>query len=145
GLPVTMVLKSDTPVFLQVEESVHFNYSTKEASKEWAQGPPSGSGAFVLPEDHRAVFIATFHQYHCIETFAKELVDTNKTHWDHLRHCLNFLRQIILCRPDLTLEEGDFAERDFTRDRLGAIHTCRNWENTRAVANENSLAWLSSL
>ena len=47
-------------------------------------------------------------------------------HIHHVRHCLGYLRTSILCRPDLTLEPGDFTQRDFDVDWVGETHTCRD-------------------
>ena len=47
-------------------------------------------------------------------------------HIHHVRHCLGYLRTSILCRPDLTLEPGDFTQRDFDVDWVGETHSCRD-------------------
>lgn len=38
---------------------------------------------------------------------------------------------------DMTLESGDFLHRDFTEDRQGATHICRDWEGVYDVVSSN--------
>ncbi|KAH9014602.1 hypothetical protein EDB83DRAFT_2321483 [Lactarius deliciosus] len=47
---------------------------------------------------------------------------TSKRRLPHHQHFLNYLRQKPLCHPDLTLEPGDFATRDFEEVRVGQTH-----------------------
>jgi hypothetical protein len=104
---------------------------------------PEGAGTYRLkkPAKNRSVFVASFHQLHCIQTFAKELLKTNSTHWPHIQHCLNFMRQITLCRPDLTVEPGSFTDTDFTIKRRGTPHVCRDWNNVYSTLTVDMAVW----
>lgn len=139
--PKTLIPKDDGRVRLMVEETTRYNYSTPEATAEGRRGFPRGSGSFRLNGDNRAVFLSMYHQLHCVETMGQELIKTNKSHWPHLQHCLNFLREIALCRPDLTLEAGDFTQRNFRTERMGATHVCRDWTTLHDIADTNWLGW----
>ncbi|KAI9439097.1 hypothetical protein H4582DRAFT_2075755 [Lactarius indigo] len=66
---------------------------------------------------------------------------TNKHRFPHHQHCLNYLRQQALCHPDLTLEPGDFATRDFEVDRVGQTHTCRDFDTAWDYSARNWLDW----
>ncbi|KAK1713430.1 uncharacterized protein BDZ83DRAFT_589311 [Colletotrichum acutatum] len=44
----------------------------------------------------------------------------------HIGHCLDLVRQSILCRPDLTVEIGDPAVGGVTG--FGTEHQCVNWQ-----------------
>lgn len=64
---------------------------------------------------------------------------------EHSGHCLNFLRQAILCNSDITLDPL-FDDRDGTivgTDGLGVTHICRDWSQVYAYVTENqrSLMW----
>lgn len=60
----------------------------------------------------------------------------------HTHHCLNYLRQTTLCSADLTLEPGDFVTRNFETDRVGALHTCRDWSAAYNMMKERWELWL---
>src|SRR5688572_23571064 len=110
-----------------MQEDSRFNYSTPELAKKTAgKNFPRGSGSFRSPTDQQAIFVSMYHQLHCVETMGEELISTHRSHWGHLQHCMNFLRELALCRPDLTLELGDFTQRNFDIERTGAVHTCRD-------------------
>ncbi|KAL2062558.1 hypothetical protein VTL71DRAFT_6824 [Oculimacula yallundae] len=52
----------------------------------------------------------------------------------HVRHCIEYLRQIILCNADTTLEQTN-AEGAFTAQ--DAVHQCRDWNLVKAFLEEN--------
>lgn len=56
---------------------------------------------------------------------------------EHYGHCLNYLRQTLLCDANGSLEEGDFIERDPEVDRVGDTMVCQDWEKLYKVMNEN--------
>ncbi|KAG2114534.1 hypothetical protein DEU56DRAFT_188764 [Suillus clintonianus] len=114
-------------VKLVVEESVRFALDRPEANTEWLSTSPPGTGHVALGPDNRAFFVAMFHQLHCLRLFRTALVGQNHNAEGHAHHCLNYLRQWILCQADLTLEAGDFTTRDFEQHRVGATHVCRDW------------------
>ena len=70
-----------------------------------------------------------FHQLHCLNNILLAIaarVKEGKEPSSHVTHCLQYLRQMILCRADTTLEPVD--------PRLGpkavqsaVTHTCRDW------------------
>jgi len=124
-----------------VEETRRYNLSTTEGKDEWAKSYPHGSGSYRLAADSRAVFLAMFHQLHCVETFGKQVIQTGQESWPHLQHCLNYLREMALCRPDLTLEPGDFTKRDFEMYRSPSLHVCRDWEVASDILTRNWLDW----
>ena len=60
---------------------------------------------------------------------------------EHLHHCFNYIRQWMLCDADLTLEPGDFAQRNFTTERVGATHTCTDWQPIYDMVNDRWFKW----
>ncbi|KAG2151241.1 uncharacterized protein EDB93DRAFT_307034 [Suillus bovinus] len=107
------------------EESVRFALDLPESEIEWLSTSPPGTGHVVLGAENRSFFVAMFHQLHCLRLFRAALAGENVQ--EHTHHCLNYLRQWILCQADLTMEAGDFTTRDFEQDRVGATHVCRDW------------------
>ncbi|KAK7032904.1 hypothetical protein R3P38DRAFT_2521166 [Favolaschia claudopus] len=130
-------------VKMVVEESVHYSLSS-EARPAWYAAFPDGVGSVRLGTHHRTFFVSMYHELHCLQQFRDTLVDLNPhVAWGHLHHCLNYLRERALCQADLTLEPGDFTERNFARDRVGATHVCRDWNAVISVVDENWNDWVS--
>ncbi|KAG1798716.1 hypothetical protein EV424DRAFT_1332873, partial [Suillus variegatus] len=67
--------------------------------------------------------VSMFHQLHCLQMIRLALINGPN---DHSGHCLNFLRQAILCNSDTTLDP-----------RLGVTHICRDWSQVYAYIEEN--------
>ncbi|KAH7918187.1 hypothetical protein BV22DRAFT_1108427 [Leucogyrophana mollusca] len=130
-LPVTL-----GPVEMVVEESVHFSLNAPDAQLEWLATSPPGTGSIRLGDDNRSFFVSMFHQVHCLRYFRQAVLGSPEE--EHVHHCLNYLRQWTLCQSDLTLEQGDFTTRNFTQQREGETHVCRDW-NT--LFDEVSVNW----
>lgn len=66
----------------------------------------------------------------------------------HTHHCLNLLRQAILCASDTTLDAiNDLAENDEpATNGLGTVHVCRDWQAVYDFVTENqkSALWSKS-
>lgn len=111
---------------LTVEETRHYPLTGPDALEEWASSSAVGFGFVRLGPDHRAFVLAMFHETHCLHALRYYLGDSEFS--PHVQHCLNYLREFILCDPNLTLEPADVLTRDFETDPVGATHVCPNWE-----------------
>lgn len=126
-------------VSLTAEESVHYALTGPDAYDEWLATSPPGTGMARLGPDHRPLFLAMFHQLHCLRYFRNTLSGAGgPPRWAHLHHCFTYIRQAVLCDADTTLEPGNFMERDFETERIGATYQCRDWE---AVYGELTREW----
>ncbi|KAJ6602431.1 hypothetical protein DFH09DRAFT_899992 [Mycena vulgaris] len=126
---------------MMVEDTVRYRYPSYEAPKEWAYASPSGAGTYHA-DGQLSLFVSMLHQYHCIETFGQQLTRTRKaSDWGHLQHCLNYMREMTLCHPDLTLEPGDFTQRNFTTEHGGTIHVCRDLDPVYNSLRSNWMEW----
>ncbi len=65
----------------------------------------------------------------------------NMTSFPHVKHCLNYLRQGILCSPDLALEPGDFEMQDFEVERTLGVHECKDWAPIYDFVARNYEVW----
>ncbi|CAO1605803.1 hypothetical protein XANCAGTX0491_009309 [Xanthoria calcicola] len=95
----------------------------------------------VLPEGGGYLsWIGAFHQLHCINMLRKwvhpeyyhaDMTPAAKKHMEsHVDHCIEFLRQSALCRPDLSLTTFKWDPQK-TRPMFNASessHTCVNWD-----------------
>ncbi|TDL20999.1 hypothetical protein BD410DRAFT_323948 [Rickenella mellea] len=132
-------------VLLTVEESVHYPLEGSQALFEWASSAPSATGFVRLGPTHRTLCVSMFHQLHCLRYIRNGIVNPRDPSSSiyHSHHCLNYIRQSILCNPDLTLEPFDPLDRDFSVDRVGATHVCRDWSAVYAEMSKNWEHWQS--
>ncbi|TFK40275.1 hypothetical protein BDQ12DRAFT_697672 [Crucibulum laeve] len=112
-------------VSLTVEESERYPLLGNDSDANWYSLTSAGWGYTRLGPEDRVFMVTIFHELHCMRMLNFALGDWAST--EHVHHCLNYFRQAILCSADLTLEPGDFAERDFAVDRIGSTHSCRDW------------------
>lgn len=132
---------------MTLHESVHFtlNGSDPVTTAEWESlaSHPDGFGRTRLGPEHRLFVMTFYHQLHCIWKFQQALVDrgdpTASQH--HVQHCLNYLRQTLLCEAAESVEEGDFMVRDFEQDRVGDTLVCRDWGEVYEVLDHAYAEW----
>ncbi|KAI0259748.1 hypothetical protein BC834DRAFT_833036 [Gloeopeniophorella convolvens] len=133
-------------VEMVVEESVHYHASGPGSADEWKYDTGFGSGVNRMGPNNRILVVSLDHQEHCLRRVREWISDRsgNPAYGHHL-HCLGVLRQEALCHPDLTLEPGDFTKRNFEVDRVGEIHTCRDFERFFEDNMEQWLTWTAYL
>ena len=115
---------------------------------EWASLFPAGSGGFVRLGPRARLFgVSMFHQLHCLDKMRRAVVRAPPSEWEswHTQHCLNYVRQMLLCAASVRLEPvkqavGAGAEGPKV-DGLGLEHRCRDWTVLRAEAEANFLTW----
>ncbi|TFK71059.1 hypothetical protein BDN72DRAFT_794481, partial [Pluteus cervinus] len=130
----------------QIEESVHYSIVNPESEKEWLYNTPLSTGGINLGPKNRAFAVSIFHQLHCLRGIRTILANpqdrTGGYGHGHIEHCLTMLRQLTLCKADLTLEPGDFTKTDFSRVRTGSTHVCnRDLEAIYDVVGATWLQW----
>lgn len=127
---------------VRVEESVHYSLTDPEAYDEWLWTAPVGDNHLRLGPQYRLFAVPFFHQQHCLRAIRQALDEPFDIHAaGHFHHCFNYLRQWMLCSADITLEPGNFIQRNFTRERIGATHTCRDWEPIYDFVGERWFDW----
>jgi hypothetical protein len=94
---------------------------------------------FQLPSG-RMFGVSMFHQIHCLQMLRLALINGPS---DHSGHCLNFLRQAILCNSDITLDPllDDSEGAVKSTDGMGVTHVCRDWSQVYAYITENQNMW----
>jgi hypothetical protein len=88
--------------------------------------------------DQGCTGIAMFHQMHCLQIIRTAIVEGEADH--HVGHCLNLLRQTVLCTSDTTL---DALNSKLGTDGLGIVHVCRDWQKVYDFVEENQLRYLN--
>ncbi|KAF9524163.1 hypothetical protein CPB83DRAFT_861718 [Crepidotus variabilis] len=146
--PETLPLPMGEPplVLMTDEESVHYPLLGMESDSEWfaLADLESGSGYLRLGPENRIFAVSMFHQMHCLRMINLAFLKAHIASPPHLHHCLNYLRQAALCKADLSLEPGNFEERNFETQRSGATHLCQDWSAVYPFM-ETKYQWWKSL
>ncbi|KAI5815372.1 hypothetical protein BZA77DRAFT_316437 [Pyronema omphalodes] len=119
----------------------------------WERLMPPGDGIVALPEkfikslppsrpgEEKGTYvygISMFHQLHCLNflRFAYYPSEVKDMPPDevvlHRDHCLDYIRQAIMCNGDATFE----PLKEFGVDGMGAIHQCRDFDSMFTWAYE---------
>ncbi|EJD46584.1 hypothetical protein AURDEDRAFT_164409 [Auricularia subglabra TFB-10046 SS5] len=89
------------------EDTQHYSLNGELGSLEWATLLPRGGGLLRLGPDDEVFSISMFHQLRCLDIIGHELMSRAGRPPSALsHHCMNYLRQMILCRADTTLESA---------------------------------------
>ena len=115
------------PLPLLVLNAVHRTFPSNHAS---------------LGPNNRTFMVSMYHQLHCLDAIRVGFIVNGSDAYPHIQHCLRFLRQILLCKADTTLEPAD--EIRTNPDGMivsgsspeGMIHRCRDWTKVRRYLEE---------
>ncbi|TFK55504.1 hypothetical protein OE88DRAFT_627544 [Heliocybe sulcata] len=119
---------------------------------DWASVIPLGHGFVRFGEGENQAYYAVsmYHQMHCLNSFRKMFNGRNasRTNHDgqHALHCLSYLRQMVLCSADITLEPA-FSARNVDGRKTqaaygtGVTHECRDWVQVRKHVEQNHEQW----
>lgn len=126
--------------YLRVDDTIHY---AANDSGEWYSSFPSTLGFVRLGPKHRLYGISMFHQLHCLQHFTTAIVTrpTTKLEWDHISHCMNYMRQMVLCASNTRLEPLKESPEGLKVDGLGLEHRCRDWTRLWEIAEENHKMW----
>ncbi|KAJ7100377.1 hypothetical protein C8R44DRAFT_716480 [Mycena epipterygia] len=165
--PELWPVSSHEDVVLTAHETRWYPIHGEDAQEMWATTSSKGFGYVRLGPEHRAFAVAMFHQLHCVRLLRAALDGRyDAMSRGHMHHCLNYIRQMILCAPNLTLEppgalpplpppgvfppssdfdthdwDFDTPDWDFETQRAGATHVCADWEGMYADAADNWHEW----
>ncbi|KAJ4293062.1 hypothetical protein N0V90_008344 [Kalmusia sp. IMI 367209] len=99
----------------------------KEAAEKYGLGP---SAPFPWDNEKGLYYIKAFHHLHCLKIIRKAVKSFDHTGtWigsrEHLYHCLNTIRQDIMCKPDDTIMTTGNKPHVIGDDQTV---WCRNWD-----------------
>ncbi|KAK0460191.1 uncharacterized protein EV420DRAFT_255213 [Desarmillaria tabescens] len=119
---------TDSEVYVYVGNSEHYALDTEPGISEWDRLLPPGGGMVHLGPNQRPFSISIFHQLRCLNIIRGGLTDSQKTADPKLlQHCMNYLRQMVLCRADSQLQ----SVRRSTGGHVTSWsqpRVCRNWK-----------------
>ena len=128
------------PVRMNIEPTKHYQLSGPAADAEWAALAPH-DGIVHLGPHRRPYSISLFHQLRCLDIIRRDIVvppapeDEDDGNKKLSRHCLNYMRQMVLCRADLALDPvlGRAHEARVRPD----TNQCVDWRRVYEEAERN--------
>ncbi|MCJ1261131.1 hypothetical protein MMC22_000995 [Lobaria immixta] len=148
----TLAWTSKSPYFGEDEveadllwERISIDNGTVALSDSYVEsmGLPT-SQRFPWDQNKGLYLLNGFHGMHCLKTirqavleFDRGLNQSEPTH--HILHCLDSLRQDLLCYADDTPRYTGFQPSG--RSGTGQFRQCRNWSRLEAWAQENTACW----
>ncbi|KAJ6540553.1 hypothetical protein B0H19DRAFT_1001692 [Mycena capillaripes] len=127
-------------VKLAVEDTVSYPLNGSDANARWESMMPRGGGIVRVGPDRQPYMLSIFHQLKCLDILRRFHVAAVEGHDSgldaHARHCLNYLRVMVLCRSDLRLESVQDPDGTHAVDLYGDL-TCYDWTQVYARVEEN--------
>ncbi|RDX57167.1 hypothetical protein OH76DRAFT_1394946 [Lentinus brumalis] len=140
------------PVHLSHEDSVHYSLETEVGVAEWNATLPSGGAVIHLGPDGRPFTVSMFHQMRCLDIIRDVVVSYYLDSSPNARpgkpklvhHCMNYLRQTVMCRGDLHIETVR-APSGPTVTVSAVTHSCKDWTAVYDAAEENYRGFLEEV
>lgn len=122
-------------VLLTAEDTTHYQLYAADGASEWETQFPPGGGLVQLGPLNRTFDITMFHELRCLGRIRKAVTAQSPgTDPDRLQKCFNFLREMALCRADVTLE--DVLDAQHSVNHM-STHVCRDWTAVYDLARHN--------
>ncbi|KAF8055315.1 hypothetical protein FPV67DRAFT_854450 [Lyophyllum atratum] len=138
--PQTWDIPKLNKVKMAMENSVHYDIDTELGIAEWNATMPSGGGMLYLGDDLRPFSISMFHQLRCLNILREEIVTQSHRKQKNpsalAHHCMNYVRQMILCRANFRLESVRRPGGMQVTDPY-VTHTCNDWTAVYDAAEQN--------
>jgi len=143
GPPIHWELSLE-PAWLSRENTVHYSFDTQYADEEWNTTLPSGGTLLHLGPDFEPFTLGMFHEIRCLNIIRKTLAtyyadesgDPQIQNLQLSHHCMNYLRQMVLCRRNLRLQSVR-ASRGNHVTVWDVTHTCLDWTIVYDAAEKN--------
>ncbi|KAJ7822602.1 hypothetical protein B0H13DRAFT_1659607 [Mycena leptocephala] len=125
---------------MAVEDTVSYPLNGSDADSKWQSMLPKGEGIVHVGPNKQPYMLSLFHQLKCLDILRRFHVDSVEGIDGGLdalaRHCLNYLRLMVLCRSDLRLESVQDPDGSHAVDMYGYL-TCVDWRQVYARVEEN--------
>ncbi|KAK7683575.1 hypothetical protein QCA50_013413 [Cerrena zonata] len=149
--PNALPLDLGDPVTLTIEDSRHYALDSPDADAEYRSIYPGKHLGFIRLGPKRRFFgLSMYHQIHCLDSLRNAILGRHghggasheKRDVEHSHHCLNYLRQTIMCNADMTLEPEIREGSQDVGEGLAVTHVCKDWSKVHAFVEENEKwAW----
>ncbi|KAH6912438.1 hypothetical protein BKA70DRAFT_1422000 [Coprinopsis sp. MPI-PUGE-AT-0042] len=141
GPALSWNIQFPAPVLMDVQNSVNYQLNGSAADVQWKALMPSGDGIVRLGPDQKPFMLSTFHQLRCLDilrdSYVRDMQQGRPNPTPLTRHCLNYIRQMVLCRGNLKLErvvDPYGAHSVQIRDPM----TCRDWRSLYSHVEANA-------
>jgi len=135
--PRELPIDLDT-VAMTFGDSEHYNITGIWTWLEWQSIThfPKGDGIVRLGPNAREFEVSIFRQLRCIDTLRQALINGADAKSEH---CLNLLRQTVLCGSDITLDALNvyIDGKLIATNGVGMTHVCRDWSRVYQYVTEN--------
>ncbi|KAJ7744018.1 hypothetical protein DFH07DRAFT_749651 [Mycena maculata] len=92
---------------MDVHNTENYQLNGSTAAAQWAALIPESGGLVRMGSENELFMVSMYHQLSCLDIIRRDYVEgsvgkagtSSVTH-----HCLNYIRQMILCRGDRRLE-----------------------------------------
>ncbi|KAJ7485123.1 hypothetical protein B0H11DRAFT_1722399 [Mycena galericulata] len=122
---------------MAVEDTQNYQLTGADAGPQWASMIPKNGGIVHVGPDRQPYMLSIFHQLKCLDILRRMYAEEHGGGLDDVgRHCLNYLRQTVLCRSDLRLESVQASDGLHVVDMWGDL-TCTDWRQVYARVEEN--------
>jgi len=129
------------PVVMAAELTVHYNLTSPSGIADYHALIPGGDGLVHLGPHKTPYTISMFHQLRCLDIVREEMTREQEAlsggrRAQLVNHCMNYLRQMVLCRADGFLEtfQDDSDERAVD---LFESWVCKDWEAVYHAVEQN--------
>ncbi|TCD71628.1 hypothetical protein EIP91_007375 [Steccherinum ochraceum] len=128
-------------VLLASDASHRYQMDTPDGAAEWASLTPGGDGLVYLGPERVPYTISMVHQLRCMNTLRQSILEDRSNPEtaepsDLARHCLNYLKQMMLCRADTYMETFQYDNSHGPID-LFAMYECKDWGAVHEAIKEN--------
>ncbi|TCD67788.1 hypothetical protein EIP91_011916 [Steccherinum ochraceum] len=132
-------LRRFAPIKFYIQNTVRYEAIGPEGAEDFAALlPASGHLVHLSGEDTNnggtgTYTVAMFHQLRCLEILRNDYDSGNQS--PYRLHCINYLRQTVLCLADVRLE-SERSPRAPTRVSLESDYLCRDWRKLYEKAEQ---------
>ncbi|KAI0631475.1 hypothetical protein C8Q77DRAFT_138846 [Trametes polyzona] len=107
-----------------------------DSAQQWAPLHPGG-GVIHLGPDRDPYTVSMMHQLRCLDVVRDQLNRPKSERSEQpTRHCMNYLRQMLLCRGDLQLDPYQYPHK-VRAVHPHAIRRCKDWRVIYDKVGEN--------
>lgn len=120
-----------------VHDSTRFSLETDAGAKVYEDMLPNGHLVHV-GENWEPHTVSMFHQLRCLQIIGETYLSPGRNKSRELsEHCLNYLRQMFLCKPSLQLESIRTDARGESQTSRPYETVCNDWTAVYDAVEEN--------
>ncbi|KAI0078577.1 hypothetical protein K474DRAFT_1660155, partial [Panus rudis PR-1116 ss-1] len=129
-------------VIMASDSTKRYHINTTDGIAQWKSLLPGGNGLVYLGPERRPFTISMMHSLRCLDIVREEMVRDRSTNpgpgenTELARHCLNYLKQMVLCRGDSQIEPFWYNTHTGPLDLWG-MYECKDWGAVWNAVKEN--------